>query len=40
MLAVPAWRGGRLKLLPQIEEIETAPLFDQSAVFDPNDCGE
>ena len=37
MLAVRASSNYRLDLLPQIEQIEPTPLFDQSAVFDTND---
>src|SRR4030095_1662617 len=40
MLAGRARRRSRLELLPQIEQIEATPLFDQSAIFDANDRGE
>jgi hypothetical protein len=40
MFAVRAWSSGCLELLPQIEQIEAAPLFHQSAAFDANDRGE
>jgi hypothetical protein len=40
MLGVRAWRRACLELLPQIEEIEAAPLFDQSALCDAHDRRE
>ena len=40
MLAVRTRRDLGLELLPQIEQIEPAPLLDQFAVFDANDGRE